>query len=88
MKESRLLGCCLGHLKVIVSDRAGEPKLPLNDEITAGIVVSHCNVMNGKPKIFFPNNSMLLMAFPKKNTFDSSKNLTVCLPKLIFWGRF
>ena len=62
--------------------------MPLNDEITIAIVVSHCNVMNGKPKIFFPNNSMLLMAFPKKNTFDSSKNLTACLPKLIFGGRF
>ena len=31
----------LGHLKVIVSDRAGEPKLPLNDEITIAIIISH-----------------------------------------------
>ena len=28
------------------------------------------------------------MAFPKKIKFDSSKNLTVCLPKLIFGGKF
>ena len=45
MKGSWLLGWRWGHLKVTVSDRAREPKLPLNDAITIAIVVLHCDVM-------------------------------------------
>ena len=94
MKGSWLLGWCWGHLKVIVSDRAGEPKLPHNDEITIATVVfndsselrkvkrlrPHPFWGTSKSKLYFFSN-----IFSKKHTYVTRIASIRCVQ--ICWGQ-